>query len=78
MEIFIFLVAITALSYFFYFRVKTIEESSEIINQEKENFHYFVPTLNLEWGKLPKKRIGYFFKGFFGTIYKFIGTARNI
>ncbi|MEM6299663.1 MAG: hypothetical protein AAF740_13320, partial [Bacteroidota bacterium] len=36
------------------------------IEQERETLHYFLPTLNFELGKLPKKRLGYFFRAFWG------------
>lgn len=37
------------------------------IEQITETSHFFLPTANLEIGKLPKKHIGYFFKVFFGN-----------
>ncbi len=36
------------------------------VSHNKENINYFVPTINYEWGKKPKNKLGYYFKGFWG------------
>lgn len=50
--------------------VENIEGSVNLgsgeIDQKTENYHYFLPTINLEWGLVPKKNLGYFFKFFMG------------
>ncbi len=36
------------------------------ITQIKEHYHHLVPMLSLEYGKVPKRYVGYFFKVFYG------------